>query len=150
MAMELFILSDEQLNSIDEWQAAIDSEGYPLRLEDKTPIKTLKGFLPVMLHDAKTGFECNHWPAAEFMREMPDVNFGRNWKYVLTFRWGGDLNQVQAAWMAAAAYARAVAGVVFDEETRRLLSAVQAVQTVQDIMREMPRIEAIMRELKLP
>src|ERR1700687_3386007 len=103
MAMELFVLSDEQLNSMAEWQAAIDSEGYPLRLDSETPFETLKGFLPAQLRDSKTGFECSHWQADKFMRGMSGVDFGHDWKCLLTFRWGGDFNQVQAAWMAAAA-----------------------------------------------
>jgi hypothetical protein len=45
MAMELFVLSDKQLNSVVEWQAAIDGEGYPLRLAGNMPIESLKGFL---------------------------------------------------------------------------------------------------------
>jgi hypothetical protein len=148
MAMELFVLSDTQLKSIAEWQAAIDGEAYPLQLRDTTPIGTLKGFLPVQLRDAKTGFECSHWSADKFIRSMPDVNFGRNWKHVLTFRWGGDLNQVQAAWMAAAAYAKATDGVVFDEEERKVRSAVDAREVVQEIERNMPKAEEILRELK--
>ncbi len=76
MAMELFVLSDKQLNSVAEWQDAIDGEGCPLRLVGNKPIEALKGFLPALVRDTKTGFECNLWPADEFMREMSDVNFG--------------------------------------------------------------------------
>ena len=40
MAMELFVLSDERLNSVAEWQAAIDAEGYPLRLDANKPMES--------------------------------------------------------------------------------------------------------------
>jgi hypothetical protein len=63
MAMELFVLSDKQLISVAEWQAAIDAEGYPLRLDGNKPTESLKGFLTALLRDKKTGFECNFWPA---------------------------------------------------------------------------------------
>ena len=63
MAMELFVLSDELLNSTADWQAAIDGEGYPLRLDGIKPIESLQGFLPARLRDTKTGFECNLWPS---------------------------------------------------------------------------------------
>jgi hypothetical protein len=148
MAMELFVLSDKQLDSVVEWQAAIDGEGYPLRLAENEPIASLKGFLRAQLRDTKTGFECNVWPADEFMREMPGVNFGHEWKYVLAFRWGGNLSQVPAVWMAATAYAKATNGVVFNEEEGKIRSATDAQTVVGDIEREMPEMEALLRDLK--
>jgi hypothetical protein len=148
MAMELFVLSDEQLNSLADWQDAIDGEGYPLRFEGNKSIVDLKGFLPARLREAKTGFECNVWPAEEFMHEMPGVDFGHEWKYVLAFRWGGNLNQVPAVWMAAAAYAKATNGVVFDEEEGKIRAAADARTVVHDIEREMPEMEAMLRKLK--
>jgi len=146
MAMELFVLSDQQLNSVRQWQDAIDGEGYPLHLVGNKRIGALKGFLPALLRDTKTGFECNLWPADEFMREMPDVNFGHEWKYALAFRWGGNLNQVPAVWMAAAAYAKATDGVVLDEEGK-LRTAAEARSVVEQVEREMPQIEAILRNV---
>jgi len=146
MAMELFVLSDRQLNSVADWQAAIDSEGYPLRLEGNMPIEALKGFLPATLRSTKTGFECNPWPAREFMDEIPNVNFGHDWGYVLAFRWGGNLSQVPAVWMAAAAYAAATDGVVLDEE-EGIRTVGEARTVVEQIEREMPQIESVVREL---
>lgn len=131
MAMELFVLSDKQLLSVAEWQLSIDSEGYALRLDGNKAIAALRGFLPARLRDAKTGFECNSWPADEFMREIPNVNFGHAWKYVLAFRWGGNLSQVPAVWMAATAYAKATDGILFDEEAGITCSAADA-RTVVD------------------
>jgi hypothetical protein len=148
MAMELFVLSDRQLLSVTEWQAAIDGEGYPLLLDGNKSIETLKGFLPARLRDIKTGFECNPWPADEFMREMPSVNFGHAWKYVLAFRWGGNLSQVPAVWMAATAYANATDGVVFDEEAGLMRSPADARTVVEQIKREMPEMEALLRRLR--
>jgi hypothetical protein len=145
MAMELFVLSDKQLSTVAEWQAAIDGEGYPLRLDVKMPIEALKGFFPVQLRDKKTGFECGQWPADKFMREKSEVKFGHDWKYVLTFRWGGDLNQVQGAWMAAAAYAAATNGVVFDEEEGKIRTPSEAQEIVQGIERDMPKVEELLR-----
>lgn len=148
MAMELFVLSDMQLNSRDAWQAAIDSEGFPLRLINNRPTDALKGFLPVFLHGVATGFECSHWPAQVFMRERSDMNFGRNWSYVLTFRWGSDFNQLQSAWMAATAYAKATGGIVFDDEEGKIHTAAEARDIVQDIERGLPTVEAFLRDLK--
>jgi hypothetical protein len=146
MAMELFVLSDKQLESMEEWQAAADGEGYPLRLDDARPIGTLKGFLPVQMGNTKTGFECSHWQADKFMREKSDFKFGHQWKYLITFRWGGDLDQVLAAWMAATAYAKATNGIVFDEVEGTSYTAMQAGEIVRDIQGGLPKVEAILRE----
>lgn len=148
MAMELFVLSDRQLNSVADWQAAIDGEGFPLRLDGAKSIAALSGFFPALLRDTKTGFECDHWPSEEFMRERPAFDFGRPWKHVLAFRWGGNLSQVPAVWMAATAYAKATDGVVFDEEQSKVFSPADARNTVDQIEREMPEMEALLRNLK--
>ncbi len=145
MAMELFVLSDKQLNSVADWQTAIDGEGYPLRLEASAPVEALKGFLPATLRDTKTGFECNPWPAAEFMHEA-GVKFDHEWRHVLAFRWGGNLSQVPAVWMAAAAYAKATDGVVLDEEGK-ISTAAEARSVVEQVEREMPQIEAMLRNI---
>jgi hypothetical protein len=150
MSMELFVLSDQQLPSVTAWQVAIDGEGYPLRLDGNKPIEALRGFLPAWLRDVKTGFECNPWKADEFMRERPDVNFGHAWKHVLAFRWGGNLSQVPAVWMAATAYANATDGLVFDEEAGMMRSASDARRVVEEIEREMPEMEALLRNLQKP
>lgn len=147
MAMELFVLSDSQLETVADWQAAIDGEGYPLRLDANKPIESLKGFLPALLRERKTGFECDVWPAKEFMREVSGVDFGHEWKHVLAFRWGSNLNQVPAVWIAAAAYAKATNGVVFDEEQGKIHSAADARTVVGEIEREMPEMEAMLRQL---
>ena len=47
MAMEIFALSDRRLNSIAEWQRAIDAEGFALQLSGETPFAQLSRFLPV-------------------------------------------------------------------------------------------------------
>jgi len=148
MAMELFVLSNEQLKSVSEWQNAIDEEGYSLCLDAKKSIESLKGFLPTRLHGAKTGFECSCWSIDKLVSTFPDANFSQQWKYVLTFRWGGDLSQLEAAWIAAAAYAQATNGVVFDEQDGRINTSDEARSVVRDIMSAMPKAEAILREIK--
>ena len=56
------------------------------------------------------------------------------------------LDELQAACMAAAAYASAVNGVVFDEQEANVRSAAEARENVQKIVHDIPKIKAIMRE----
>jgi hypothetical protein len=134
MSMELRLFSDRRLDSISEWQRAIDAEDFPLRLSDETPLDKVNGFLPSYLHDKLTGFECNHWNANEIMAENPDIDFGHDWKHVLAFRWlGSKQDEAIAAWMAATAYARVTDGVVFDDQEGKLRTAPQALEVVRDL-----------------
>jgi hypothetical protein len=133
MAMELWVLSDKKLDSIGEWQLAIDAEGFPLILSDQPPFEKLKGFLPAQLRGERTGFECSHWPAGEFMRDKSKIEFGHEWRYVLAFRWRGDFNELRAAWIAGSAYARATDGIVFDDQEAKIRSAAAAVETASRI-----------------
>lgn len=149
MSMQMCVLSDTQLESTAEWQQAIDAESLPLRLCYEKPLTQAAGFLPAYLGDKLTGFECRHREIEEIIETYPEIDFGHSWKYAMALIWGGDLDQMQAAMIAAAAYARATAGVVFDEAAGEILTPPQAVQAVRDIARDMPKVEAILRDLKL-
>lgn len=145
MSMEIYVLSDERLGSIAEWQRAIDADNFALELSAERPFSALKGFLPVRWGDNPTGFECDHWDAAELIAEYADINFGQRWKYALAFRWGADLRACVAAYMAGAAYAQATRGVVLDCEQGKIISPQQATEVARDIDRQMPEIEAAVR-----
>ncbi len=142
MSMELYILSDDQLPSIDAWQEAIDANGFGLRLSQETPFSRLNGALPVQLGDRPTAFECAHWNASGLIAKSPDINFGHRWKYALALRWGADISAAVAAYMAAAAYSRATEGVVFDCEEGKIISPGRTRDIALDIERQVPDIEA--------
>jgi hypothetical protein len=149
MSMELWVLSDKQLNSIAEWQAAIAAEGYSLDLEKGASFEKLNGFLPCRLRGELTGFECYHDDAAALMRTNVDFNFGHAWKYALGFRWlGSKQNETLAAWMAGTAYARATAGIVVNDQDVRLRTASQSAEVVRDIESPSPVYEEARRELR--
>jgi hypothetical protein len=142
MSMEICVLSDTQLNSIFEWQQAIDVEGFALRLSYDQPFAELNGFLPSILRDKKTGFECYHVDPRELVATYDNIQFGRDWKYALELVWGGDFTEMQAASIAAAAYAGATSGIVFDPQASELLTASQAFEAVRDNERVLPQLKA--------
>ena len=147
MSMEICVLSDAQLGSIAEWQHAINVEGFPLRLSSDKPLANLAGFLPAHLNDKLSGFECHFIQLSDITSTYPEIEFGHAWKYAMALNWIGNFNEMQAAWMAAAAYARATNGIVFDEEAGQLYDGAQATQAVQDMVREIPNLEAMIRDL---
>ena len=134
MSMELWVFSDRRLSSIADWQAAIDVERYPLKLSDKITFEMLDGFLPSQLRGEPTGFECHHDSAKELMHSNSDIDFGRDWKCVLGFRWvGGNGKEALAAWMAGTAYARVTDGVVFNDQDGRFRSASESSEVVRNM-----------------
>ena len=131
MAMELWVLSDRQLGSVAEWQAAINAEEFPLTLSDERPFDKINGFVPARLRGQPTGFECSHWPAAEFMHGMSTVDFGHAWKHVLAFRWRANFDELRSAWIAGSAYARATDGIVLDDQEGKIRNATDAIETAR-------------------
>jgi hypothetical protein len=142
MSIEIFVLSDRQLSTIDEWQQAIERAGFSLVLNRERPIAALRGYLPAQRGAVESGFECDHFDAAELMDEIDDVDFGRRWKYLLAFRMGGDFNELLGAYIAAAAYAQATDGVVFDSESGEILTPEKAAQEARNIEIDLPKMEA--------
>jgi len=147
MSMELHVLSDCQLRSIAEWQRALDDERYPLQLAGDVILRSVDGFLPSTLDGRRTGFECFHDDAAHKMDFFGRDHFPHSWKCALGLRWRGDFDELQAAWMAATAYAAAAGGVIFDHEATKIVTPEQGRKTVAEIVAARPRIGAVMAEL---
>jgi len=145
--MEMSVLSDRHLDSVVDWQRAIDAEQFPLRLSTDVQLAILRGFLPSLLRDRQTGFEHYRDNPEETRNVYSNIDFGRAWTCEVSFRWMGDLDELEAAWMAATAYALATEGIVFDPQDGRLYTPQEARQAVRDIQRERPALEAAMREL---
>ncbi|MEH2482999.1 hypothetical protein V1282_006356 [Nitrobacteraceae bacterium AZCC 2146] len=147
MSMEIYLFSDARLPSIEAWQAAIDADGFTLRLSATRPFAELNGALPVQLSDRQTAFECDHFSASDLMAECDDIDFGHPWAYCLAFRWGADFYAAIAAYLAAAAYARVTGGVILDCEEGRLITPELAAEVARDIERDIPAIEEMLRKI---
>jgi hypothetical protein len=139
MSIEIFVLSDRKLGSIAEWQQAIDREGFDLKLDTSRPIEDLSGHLPAQRGEQHAGFECDHWDPAEIIDLYDDIDFGRRWTHCLAFRFGGDFYALWGAEAAAAAYARATEGVVFDSESGEVWHPDKAVETTRQLERDMEK-----------
>jgi hypothetical protein len=138
MSVELSVLSDRRLGSTAEWQRAIDTEGFPLRLDPACALADTSGFFPAHFGDKLTGFECYHDDAGEMIDSYSDIDFGRRWTCALGLRIGGDYDELRAAFMAATAYARATGGVVWDGESGEVMSPDRAAEVARDIDAQAP------------
>jgi hypothetical protein len=142
MSMELYIVSDRALSSLDEWQRAIDAEGFLLQLMATRPIAALQGALPVIFHGQPAAFECDHRDAAEAMAYPAIIAFGHRWQHALALRWGGEIAAAAAAYMAAAAYAKATGGMVYDCEEGRIISPDRSAEIGREIAGSTAQIDA--------
>ena len=118
MSMELYVLSDRRLASFAEWQAAIDGEGFGLKLDGKGDFAAQAGYLPAHYGEALAGFEVDHWDPQAMKRDDPEyVDFVKDEQHLLAFRWGGSKHELFGVFAAASAYARATEGWVLDCES---------------------------------
>jgi hypothetical protein len=140
MSMEMYVLSDTTLSSIDVWQRMIEARGFRMRLSTERTLAELRGALPVLLDGELTSFECDHWDASDVLAERPNIDFGHAWRHALAFRWGGDLSASVAAGIAAACYAEASEGVVFEGQEGKVLTAQQALDMARTDLQQMPLI----------
>lgn len=135
MSMEIFVFSDRVLASMADWQAAIDAEGFPLRVANGQSFDSLNGFLPMQLDGRSVGCECGHVDAAEIMDDFADIEFGRRWRHGLALRFGGDIDACICAYMAGTAYARVTEGCVLDGTESRLLTPREAANVVRELLK---------------
>jgi hypothetical protein len=148
MSMEIHVLSDREIASMAAWQQAITAEGFGLQLSAEASFPALKGFLPARSAGKTTGFECYHDDPRELLIGYHDFDFGHPWKHALSFRWGGDIMECLAAYMAAAAYAKATDGVVFVPDDGELLTPPLAIDRARETERELPAIVAQLDRIK--
>jgi hypothetical protein len=147
MSMEIYLFSDARLPSMEAWQAAIDADGFTLRLSATRPFAELNGALPVQLNERQTTFECDHFSASDLMAECDDIDFGHPWAYCLAFRWGADFYAAIAAYLAVAAYAGATGGVILNCEEGQLITPERAAEVARDIERGIPAMEEMLRKM---
>ena len=143
MSIEVVVFSDRRLASTQEWQRALEAEGFPLRLDAEVVLSEASGFFPAHFGDKLTGFECYHDDAAEMIESNPDFDFGKPWMCALDLRVGGDFSELLAAFMAATAYARATGGIVWDGESGEVMPPDRAAQVTRELERDMPRLTAL-------
>lgn len=60
---------------------------------------------------------------------------------------GGSLDELEAAWMAATAYAATTDAVAFDHQEAKVFTPPEAREIVGMIARDRPRCDAVMAEM---
>ncbi len=120
MSMSCVVLSQRPLPTVGAWQRSLDELGFALRLGagDDAAIASLRGHLPAIWKEREAGFEC--YPrgadeAAEIAEENEDLGPGGPWACMIEIVYWGSAG-CAGAMMAATAYARAVDGLLYEDQ----------------------------------
>jgi hypothetical protein len=145
MSTAIFVLTDSLIGSITEWQRALDADGLPLRLPAEASLDESDTWI-AQLRGKRTSFQYWITEPRDVISAYPMVQFGHDWKYAIAFPYIRDFAELTASWMAAAAYARATGGIVFDESVRKIINPNELVEETQKIERDAVEAEAEFQE----
>ena len=142
MSTETHVFFRGKLPSKAALMRAMKELGFPFALKPATgSLERQSGFMPMTLRREETGVEFDayddHAAVEEFATEGVDASFERR----ASFRWGGDFQEAVAGMSAAAALAKLMNGVVFDEAEDRLLSVDDAIALARKNLQELVKPE---------
>ena len=142
MSMETHVFFRGKLPSKAALSRAMKELGFPYAIKPSTgSLEQQNGFMPMTLRREETGVEFDVPDAAEFSDAGVDPSYER----VANFRWGGDFQEAVAGMRGAAALAKLVDGVVFDEAENRLLSVEDAIAVARANLPNRRRRSSVLR-----
>jgi hypothetical protein len=128
MSMETHVFFRGPLPRKAALRRAMRELGFPFTLvPDTGALKGQSGFMPMRLRGEDTGVEFDVFEGREAIDEFSVEGIDPAFDRCGNFRWGGDETEMLAGLCAAAALAKLVDGVVFDEMEDRLLTVGEAV-----------------------
>jgi hypothetical protein len=123
MSMETHVFFRGRLPTKAALSRAMKELGFPFSIKPAAgSLEQQSGFMPMMRRGEETGVEFDVWNDHSAVAEFADVGVDSSYERVANFRWGGDYQEAVAGMCAAAALAKLMNGVVFDEAEDRLLS----------------------------
>jgi hypothetical protein len=127
MSMETHVFFRGKLPSKAALSRAMKELGFPYAIKPATgSLEQQNGFMPMLLRREETGVEFDVF-GHDAVEEFADAGVDPSYERVANFRWGGDFQEAVAGMCGAAALAKLVDGVVFDEAENRLLSVDDAI-----------------------
>jgi len=131
--METHVFFRGKLPSKATLSRAMKELGFPFSITPATgSLEAQKGFMPMKLRGEETGVEFDIFGDRVAIEEFADVGVDASFERRASLRWGGDFEEAVAGMCAAAALAKLVDGVVFDEAEDRLLSVDDAIAVARE------------------
>jgi hypothetical protein len=116
---KLFVLRDDRLPTIHEWQAALDRANSGIVLEDVGDLRNYSGYLPVTHHGHPSGFEWYYWPVDDEFFDDEDELGDRT--HVIDCVTHSDLREYACGLIACAILAQAADGLFYDDESNQVV-----------------------------
>lgn len=125
MAMELFvIMALDKLPNTDELNVLASDNTIPIVYHSNTELRQHTGYLPAVLNKTKSGVEIYTTPYKEASNYFPSFD---NAKYkepiVVTFRWGGNFQEMTVALSTAYLLTEGYDATTFEPQGGSFLSA---------------------------
>jgi hypothetical protein len=143
MSMEIHVLFRGKLPTKAALQTALRELGFPFSIKPVTgSLERQDGFMPMLLEREETGAEFDVFEGRDAVEEIGGKDVDPCFDRAANFRWGGSMHECASAVCAAAALAKLVDGVVFDDEEGKLLSIEQAIAAARQVFAEVPKPSA--------
>src|SRR5262245_59289471 len=147
MSMETHVFFRGKLPSKAALSRAMKELGFPFSITPATgSLEAQQGFMPMKLRGEDTGVEFDVFGDRVAVEEFADVGVDASFERRASLRWGGDFQEAVAGMCAAAALAKLVDGVVFDEAEDRLLSVDDAIAVARQNLQRLLQPEDKMRQ----
>ncbi len=128
MSMETHVFFRGKLPSKAALSRAMKELGLPFSITPATgSLEAQEGFMPMKLRGEETGVEFDVYGDHAAVEEFADAGVDQSFERRASLRWGGDFEEAVSGMCIAAALAKLVGGVVFDEAEDRLLSVDDAI-----------------------
>ena len=120
MSMETHVFFRGKLPTKAALSRTMKELGFPFSIMPSTgSLERQSGFMPMNRRGEETGVEFDVYNDHSSVEEFADVGVDAGFERRASLRWGGDFQEAVAGMSAAAALAKLMNGVVFDEAEDR-------------------------------
>lgn len=146
MSMEIYLLTNDDVPSMEEWQKAIDALAFDVRFLDKREFPNETRF-KMECAGNPVPMELTRFDLAYVREAYPDVIFPEHVLHVHVLRWGMSFAGSVGAYQVAAACLALAKGLMIDTEEAKLKAPDEAVKLAHRMAVEIPALEAAVMAL---
>lgn len=132
MTVDLYMLCDRPVMSVDEWQTAIDKLGFDLTLPMSLNVATATGALTARWRGEPVVFEFSAFPYQEIEEGNSGLDFERTWPNAYVMYTGSSFVGCAGVIIAGAALVHCTGGRLFDPQDSLILKPDEAVRYAKE------------------
>lgn len=147
MSMEIYLLTNETMPSLQVWQAAVNALNFEVRFVGQQELPTKEIRIKAECQGKPVLLEIERTSLAYVRDVFPNVAFPDSVGFVHALRWNKTLEGGLAAYEAAAAYIGAVKGLMIDTEEAQLKTPALAVEIARATSAKMSELQKLFADL---